>query len=255
MTRQRTHQGAAGGNGLAAPCFVALSLVASIAALAGPPYVTDDPEPTDFGHYEIYAFGDGAVGRGGADGAAGIDFNYGAAPNLQLTAVVPFAWDAPDDGNTRYDLGNAELAAKYRFLHQSDVGIDVAFFPRVFLPAGSSAVGSRHTSMLLPIWLGRVGDTFATFGGGGCVVDRGARDYCEWGWATTWQVRANLQIGAEIYHQTAAERGGRASTNVGFGATYDLDTHWHLMASAGPTIENSAATNDGNWYVALLLTM
>ena len=226
-----------------------------MSALAGPPYVTDDPEPTEYGHYEIYAFADGSTGRAGSDGAGGIDFNYGGAPDLQLTAVVPLAWNAPDPGNTQTDLGNIELAAKYRFVHQDDVGVDVAFFPRAFLPAGSSAVGSRHTSVLLPIWLGRSGDAWSTFGGGGCVVDRGGRDFCEWGWAATWQVRPNLQIGAELYHQGADERGGRASTNVGFGATYDLDEHLHLMASVGPTIENSASTNEGNWYVALLFTM
>ena len=29
---------------------------------AGPPYLSDDPEPTDYQHYEIYAFGNGDVG-------------------------------------------------------------------------------------------------------------------------------------------------------------------------------------------------
>ena len=235
---------------------LAVSLLCATApAFAAPPYVTDDPEPTDLRTYEIYVFTDASTGRDGADGAAGIDFNYGAAPDLQLTAVLPYAWNAPDDGNTQTDLGTVELAAKYRFLHQANGGLDVAFFPRVFLPAGAGTVGSRHTAALLPIWLGRVGGTWSTFGGGGCVVDPGARDYCLWGWAATWRARENLQIGAEIYHQTADERGGRASTNVGFGATYDLGEHLHLMASAGPTIENSASTNDANWYVALLLTL
>ncbi len=103
-------------------------------AFAGPPYVTDDPEPTDFGHYEIYAFAGGTSARDGSGGAGGIDFNYGAAPDLQLTAVLPLAWDSPNAGGASAGLGNVELAAKYKFLHQDDVGVDVAFFPRVFLP-------------------------------------------------------------------------------------------------------------------------
>jgi hypothetical protein len=231
--------------------------LATTSALAGPPYVTDDPVPTERGHYEIYAFGGGSTARDGSDGAAGIDFNVGAATDLQLTAVVPFAWNAPDDANTERDVGNVELAAKYRFVHQDDVGVDVAIFPRVFLPAGASAVGSKHTQVLLPIWIGRDTDAWSTFGGGGCVIDRGndARDFCLWGWAATLQVRADLQVGAEVYHQTADVRGGHASTNVGFGATYDLGEHLHLMASGGPTVENSASTSDANWYVALLITL
>ena len=38
--------------------FAALALAGSAtAAFAGPPYLTDDPIPTDTGHWEIYAFG------------------------------------------------------------------------------------------------------------------------------------------------------------------------------------------------------
>ena len=58
-------------------------------ALAGPPYATDDPEPTDYKHFEIYLFSGATSTRDGTVGAAGIDFNYGAGPDLQLTAVVP----------------------------------------------------------------------------------------------------------------------------------------------------------------------
>src|ERR1700710_413692 len=136
-------------------------------ALAGPPYVTDDPQPTELGHYEIYAFAGGSAARDGSGGAGGIDFNYGAAQDLQLTAVLPLAWDSPRAGGRAAGLGNVELAAKYKFLHQDDVGVDVAFFPRVFLPAGSPALGERHVSLLLPLWIGRSWGTWSTFGGGG----------------------------------------------------------------------------------------
>src|SRR5437868_3534427 len=55
-------------------------------ALAGPPYLSDDPQPTEFREYEIYLFTAGQHTRDGTGGAAGIDFNYGAAPGVQLTA-------------------------------------------------------------------------------------------------------------------------------------------------------------------------
>ena len=64
-------------------------------AVAGPPYMTDDPEPTATGHFEIYTFTQGMTAQGGTSGQSGIDFNYGAAPNLQLTATVPMDYDAP----------------------------------------------------------------------------------------------------------------------------------------------------------------
>ena len=235
--------------------LVAIALIAS-PALAGPPYVNDDPEPTDEGHYEIYLFAGGTATQGGSGGGGGIDFNYGAASDLQLTAVLPLGWDNPKGGPPTVDLGNVELAAKYKFLHQDDVGVDVAFFPRVFLPAGSAAVGERHVSLLLPLWVGRSWDQWSTFGGGGCTINRGgdSRNFCQIGWAATYQVAPTFQIGGELYHQTADTKGGKASTGLGVGAIYDLNENLHLMASAGPGIQNAQATDRYTWYAALQFT-
>jgi hypothetical protein len=239
----------------AAFAFCAALLLAA-PALAGPPYVTDDPEPTDVGHYEVYLFAGGTATKDGSGGEGGIDFNYGAATDLQLTAVLPVGWDSPNAGPSAVNLGNVELAAKYKFLHQEDFGIDVAFFPRVFLPAGSSAVGARHVALLLPVWIGRSWGRWSTFGGGGCTISHGggAQNFCQLGWALTNQITPKLQIGAEIYHQGADSIGGKASTGLGFGATYDLNENFHLMASVGPGIQNAAATDRVTWYSALLLT-
>src|SRR5580693_6955924 len=104
-------------------------------ALAGPPYLTDDPEPTDYQHFEIYTFNSGTITRSDTSGESGVDFNYGGAPNLQLTATVPIAFDATSGGPLLAGLGNIELAAKYRFLTQSSFGLAVAVFPRVILPS------------------------------------------------------------------------------------------------------------------------
>jgi hypothetical protein len=73
-----------------ASCVVLLTM--GHGAKAGLPCISDDPGPTDYGHFEIYAFADGAVTHDGAGGESGVDFNYGAAPDLQLTAVLPLAY-------------------------------------------------------------------------------------------------------------------------------------------------------------------
>src|SRR5471030_236925 len=71
-----------------------LVLGASVpAAQAGPPFVTDDPAPTAAGHWEIYNFVTGVHTIGAASGEAGFDINYGAAKNLQITLVLPVAFD------------------------------------------------------------------------------------------------------------------------------------------------------------------
>jgi hypothetical protein len=235
--------------------FAALAVLSS-PALAGPPYVTDDPEPTDYRHFEIYAFGGGTVTADGHGGAGGIDFNYGAAPDLQLTAVLPIEFDNPHGGPSAAGVGNLELAAKYRFLHQASTGWDVSIFPRVFLPSGSHNVGQRHASVLIPLWVGRDWGNWSTFGGGGCVINHGgdSKNYCLVAWALTNQVTPRLQLGAEIYHQTADTRGAHATTGLGIGARYDLNDHYHLLASMGPGIQHPAQTGQYSWYASLLYT-
>jgi len=224
--------------------------------MAGPPYLSDDPEPTDYQHYEIYAFANGDVGDDDSGGEAGIDFNYGATPDLQLTAVLPAAYTRPSGGPSDVDLGNIELAAKYRVLHQEDVGLDVAVFPRVFLPAGSAQVGERHTSFLLPIWLEKDWGKLSSFGGGGCIFNRGgnSRDFCLVGWAMTYQLLPKLQLGGEVFHQTADTVGGRGNTIVGAGMKYDLSDNYHLLGYIGPTAQNAAETNRYIWYASVLFT-
>jgi len=225
-------------------------------AIAGPPYITDDPEPTDFQHYENYVFWTGTNTRDGTSASAGLDLNYGGAPGLQLTAVLPMAYQTSPSGGSAANLGNIELAAKYRFLHQDDVGWDVAVFPRVFLPSGSARVGSRHGAFFLPLWVERSWESWTTFGGGGCELNRGSgsKDFCLAGWAVTHQVLANLQLGAEVVHQTPDVKGGRASTGLGFGMIYDLSEHYHLLAYAGPGLQNAPETGRYTWYASILVT-
>ena len=151
-------------------------------------------------------------------------------------------------------LGNIELAAKYRFLRQAEIGWDVAFFPRLFLPSGSARTGEQHVSLLLPIWLERDWDRWSTFGGAGCEINQGGRskNFCTAGWVLARQVRQNLQLGAEVVHQTADTRDGSSATRVGVGLRYDIGDTAHLLAYVGPGLQNTAETGRYAWYASIL---
>jgi outer membrane putative beta-barrel porin/alpha-amylase len=223
---------------------------------AGPPYFTDDPVPTDERHFEIYAFADGLRNSGGTSSDLGIDFNYGGARDLQLTAVFPVNNEHPRGAGSTTGLGNIELAAKYRFLHQQDGGWEVAVFPRVFLASASSNVGEQHTAVQLPIWFGRDWAQWSTFGGGGCVLNHGggARDYCFAGWVLAKQVLPALQLGAELYYQSADAADARDKSFAGAGVRYDLNDHLHLLAYASGGLQNAPSEHQYSWYAAVLFT-
>jgi hypothetical protein len=230
--------------------------LSSAPAWAGPPYFTDDPVPTDESHFEIYAFADGLRKGDGTSSDLGIDFNYGGARDLQLTAVLPVGYEQPRGAPSSSGLGNAELAVKYRFLHQQDVGWDVAVFPRMFLSSASSRVGEQHASFQLPLWVGRDWERWSTFGGGGCVFTNAAatRDYCFAGWVLARQVLPALQLGAELYYQSADSPDAREKGIFGLGARYDMGEHLHLLAYGSGGVLNAQSEHQYSWYAAVLFT-
>lgn len=225
-------------------------------AWAGPPFVSDDPEPTETGHFEIYSFINGTNTRAGTSGESGIDFNYGAARDLQLTATLPAGYTDAAGGGTRFGPGNIELAAKYRFLHQDTFGLDVAVFPRVFLPSGSSLTGDNHASLLLPVWVQKdFGKQWSAFGGGGCTFNEvRAANFCQAGVVVNYQLFQQLQIGGELFHATADSQGTPASTSIGVGWRYDVSDNYHLLGYVRRGIENPSETGRYSWYTSILFT-
>lgn len=238
--------------------WVALVVTAFAAspAVAGPPFLSDDPEPTDPGHFEIYTFMNGTNTRAGTSGESGIDFNYGAAKDLQLTATLPAAYDDTGGGGTGLGLGNVELAAKYRFLHQDSFGLDVSVFPRVFLPSGSKLVGDDHVSLLLPLWMQRdFGNGWSAFGGGGCTFNEiRAADFCQAGAVLNYQVLPKLQMGVELFHQTADAQGTPPSSSLGIGWRYDVNDNYHLLGYVRRGFQNADETDRYSWYASVLFT-
>jgi len=236
--------------------IVAAMVVLARPALAGPPYVSDDPEPTDYKHFEIYSFSSGTATRGDIGGASGIDFNYGAAPDLQLTATLPIGFDRPTSANTSFGPSNIELAAKYRFLHQDSFGLDVSVFPRVFLPSPSTNIGNRSASLLLPVWVQKDwSGGWSAFGGGGCVISSdAAQNFCLTGGVVTYQLLPKLQLGVELSHQTADGSGTPARTSVGLGARYDINDTYHLLGYVRRGIQNADETDQVSWYASVLFT-
>src|SRR3954447_18165599 len=79
-------------------------------AFADPPFRTDDPVPTDFQHFEIYLFSEGEKATDGWAGTLpGLEVNYGALPNLQLSVAVGQGYAAPVAGRTSFAFEDVTL--------------------------------------------------------------------------------------------------------------------------------------------------
>ncbi len=227
-------------------------------ALAGPPYLTDDPQPTDTGHWEIYNFLDGQRSSDGLDGETGFDINYGAAKDVQLTMVLPLGYSNPRGyalSGLEAGAGVIELAAKFKLLHQSEGSWlpDFAVFPRLFIPT-DARFGPPRANLWLPVWAEKDVGPWSVFGGGGYQINPGPgqRGFWQEGVALTRAFGETASLGAEVWRQGADTSAGGGFTTVNLGGAWRFTKHWSLIGSAGPTWQDGGRRGS-DFYIALKL--
>jgi len=237
--------------------WAALLVLAAIfvggTAWAGPPFLTDDPEPVELGHWEFYLASQWSVADHSATGTAPhVEVNYGALPELQLHVIVPatLAWQSGQP--TQYGLGDVELGAKYRFVEEGERRPQIGIFPLVLLPAGSQArgLGAGTTQVLLPIWLQKSFGPWMTYGGAGLHLASGDNDVVA-GWLLQRKLLGMIAVGAEAFF-TFPLNDDPVELQVNLGLVVDFSDRHHLLASAGPAFGRDVR---GQAYLAYQLTI
>ena len=226
-----------------AKCLALIALMAFPAARshAGPPFITDDPAPVDFRHWEMYV---SSIYQHNLDGSFGtlphVEINTGAAPNLQLHIILPAAFSTMSGGPTQYGLGDTELGAKYRFVQESKRTPMVGIFPLLEVPTGNAdrGLGTGHLVTFLPVWISKSWGSWTTYGGGGLWINPGAgnRNYGQIGWLLEKDLNKHLTLGGELFYLTSSAAGVRDQLNFNFGGQYNFDDGHHLLFSAGRSI-------------------
>lgn len=237
-------------------------ILAARPASAGPPFVTDDPEPVDYQHIEVNLAAIGLVQKSGtAAPFPPIDANWGALPDLQLHAAFGPVY-AEQSGVVTAGYGDTELGAKYRFIHQDHEGWwpEVALYPLLELPTGDAArrLGAGHVQLFLPLWLEKDWGDWTSYGGGGFWDNHhGATDRNNWflGWVLLRKVTDDLQIGGELYRQTATTADQPGTTAFNLGGTWDLSETGHVLFSFGRGLAHADTNDRFSFYVGYRITM
>jgi hypothetical protein len=187
--------------------FAVLAAGTPLPATAGPPFLTDDPEPVDYGHWEIIGFSMGTSVQGDAAGSLpGVEINYGALPNMQLHVKAAVAFNRQSTG-TEFGYGDTEFGVKYRLINpgEDDWWPQLAVYPVLIAPSGNTerGLGSGAIHAFLPLWVQKDFGKWTTYGGGGYGINPGLgnRNYWFFGWQLQRQVTDHLALGAEIFHQ------------------------------------------------------
>ncbi len=175
-------------------------LALAITAFAGPPFLTDDPEPVPFKHWEFYGFSTVDATRKATNGTGpAIEFNMGALPNLQAHLGLPLAFAAPQAEPSAYGLGDMEFGLKYRFIQETDQRPMVGVFPLLEIPTGDAnrGLGNGQAWGKLPLWLQKSWGPWTTYGGGGYAIDPAPeqRSYYFGGWLLQSDFGERLSLG------------------------------------------------------------
>jgi len=215
--------------------------------LAGPPFLTDDPEPVDYRHWETYIFStyDRSFGATAIQGPA-VELNVGAAPNLQLHLVATWAWDQLSGSSSQSGWGDVELGFKYRFLQESADGPQMGIFPMVELPTGNASrgLGNGQAWFKIPLWIQKSWGPWTTYGGGGWGINHapGQRDYAFGGWLLQHDLSEKLTLGGELFAQGAAAQGERGFAVANVGGFVNLTPGFSLLFSAGGSVRGEPHT-------------
>lgn len=226
-------------------------------APAGPPFVTDDPEPTETGHFENYLFAEGThADEAYHYPAAGVEINYGAFENTQLSWSLPLNTN-PGPGGMGQVWEPLGGGIKYRFVQEDEKGWrpQAGFFPQVFIPIGAES-HTGHVTELLPIWIQKSYGPWTSFGGGGFTRNPGTgnKNFISYGWTVQRQLNDRLALGVEVFGQTRDAAGDRGSTAAGFGWLYDFSETWHLVGSVNTAIAGQSQSDYFSYNLALKWT-
>ena len=241
--------------GLPALCF-ALAIV-PICALAGPPFLTDDPEPVEYKHWEIYLASLSLEQHGGVSMTAPhVEINYGVAPNFQLHVIAPMEYVKPFSGAiSHYGYGDTELGVKWRFYNNEETKFMVGTFPFLEVPTGdeSRGLGNGNPQVFLPLWLQKGWGPWLTYGGGGYWFNPGGghKNFEYLGWLLQRELSQYITLGAELFYETPRDVDDVHHFGFNIGSILNITENHHILLSAGTDIIGSTALYS---YIAYQLT-
>ncbi len=233
-----------------------LNLLPALRLFAGPPYLTDDPEPTDYRHWESYFFTTGDDGGGSyfINGPTE-ELDYGVLPDTQVTLDIGMTTAGGGGTPTTSGFGDVAFSVKYRFLHETNGWPDLAIFPGTTFPTGDAdrGLGNGRATYHLPLWAQKDFGSWTVDAGGGAFFNSepGQRNYPYGGLLLQRACGTRLSLGGEIYAQGQDKDGDRGYAALNFGGSCSFSEPFSVVASVGHSLIGDEHLL---WYVGLYWT-
>jgi Putative MetA-pathway of phenol degradation len=207
---------------------------------AGPPFVTDDPEPPPPGGWEINVpfILERTPGKTEMN-APLFDLNYGL-PDVQLKAEFPIAIVQEDGKGTAAGAGDLLLGVKWRFSNNEESQFHLGTYPQILLPTGdrTRGLGEGRPAFVLPLLVQKNWGKWTLYGNVGFWWQTAGetRNYFYAGAVLEREINARLTLGAELFGNSPIERGSRSDVAFNLGGTLKLTKHVNLLFAGGRDI-------------------
>jgi hypothetical protein len=215
---------------------------------AGPPFLTDDPDPVQFKHWEYYISSQNTFNHSTHNSAGTLphfEVNYGLVPNVQVHLILPLNYDYSAARFNAYGYANTELGVKYRFVKETDKLPEIGTFPILQIPTVSNPelFGGR-TQLFIPVWIQKSWNKLTSYGGAGYWINPGSgnKNYIFAGWQAQYEFSKMISLGAELYCHTADAKNGASSGGFNLGGFVNFSEKFHFIFSAGHSITNQNFT-------------
>jgi outer membrane putative beta-barrel porin/alpha-amylase len=212
----------------------------TVSTQAGPPFVTDDPEPPPPGGWEINVpfILEHTSGETEMD-APLFDLNYGL-PNVQLKLEIPIKIVHEDSNGTVAGAGDLLLGVKWRFLNNEKSQLQLGVYPQVLLPTGNHArgLGEGRTAFVLPLVAQKSWDKWTVYGNVGYWWRKApeTHNYVYAGAVLEREINQRLTLGAELFGNPPKEIASHSEIAFNLGGTWKLSDHFNLLFTAGRDI-------------------
>jgi hypothetical protein len=223
--------------------------------IAGPPFLTDDPQPVDFMHWEFYISSQSQFSDNNVDATLPhFEINYGFIPDVQVHLIVPMQY-TKRESSIEYSYVSTEVGVKYRFINL-DNGIQAGVFPIAEVPTGKKVtlVGENNLKFFLPLWLQISAGKFTSYGGAGYWINPGTgnKNWVYTGWQGQYDFSETITLGGELFYHTSDSNDSEGGAGFNVGGYINIDEHNHILFSVG---HNLTGTNTTTGYVGYQLTI
>ncbi len=228
-------------------------LAPSLAALAGPPLITDDPDTLPTGRFELntaytlrLSARDAETGGRTWEHAAPLfDLNYGLSEGVQIKFEAPLAvLDPSGREGARAGLGDLSVASKLRLVNEQEFPLSISSYPAVGVPLGSRrrGLGAGSPSLTLPVEAGRhlLADTLFVYAEVGYERRFAREENDRWftGLAAEYEVAEGLVLCGEVRRDFGL-RGSPDDSLFNLGFKWTLSASATLIGSAGRSFDPS----------------